>query len=211
MNRFSRPSTRAVSVAPLVAALLLATAFSADAQYSSDSGDKGRSSGSSNVDDSYNKGYSLESIRPQFRDADFHAVAPESGRLDTMWVQVPGIAAAQMAHRLHAAPADRFRLEAQGGPTVLRLKVCYATEGAKPRESSFGVLVTYDGRDIREFKTRARKYKSGTIDGSQRWISEWRTIDVPIEDGQHVLDVRAGEAQGVIAGIYLVPNHSASD
>lgn len=211
MKRFNRPSTRAVAVASLALVFATVLAWPVYGQYSSDPGDKGRASGSSTTDDSYSKGYSVESTRPQFRDADFHAVAPESGRLDTMWVQLAGSSTPQMAHRLHAAPADRFRLEAQGGPTVLRLKVCHATEGAKPRESSFGVLVTYDGQDIREFKTRARKYKSGTIDGSQRWISEWRTIDVPIEDGQHVLDVRAGETGGVIAGIYLVPNHSASD
>jgi hypothetical protein len=198
----------------LLLLLLCLVSFPASAQYGGDPGDKGRSgTNPGGLDtDPYSKGTTFESQSPQFRDADFRRAIPESGGYDSLWVQSGTDKEPRLVHRLHTTPPDRFRLNADGGPTVLRLKVCHVVEStSKPRARHVGVLVTFDGRDIREFKTRARNYKQGTVGGSQRWVSEWRTIDIPVDDGQHVVDVRASDMPGVIAGMFFIPDASAGD
>ncbi len=207
LSSLSRLVTRVVLCVCACAALAVCGAPRAAAQYSSDPGDKGRTSTSGSIPtDTFSKGTSFDGQRPQFRDSDFRPATPESGGFDSVWVHQAGTPEPRLAQRLHATPPDRFRLNAQGGPTILRLKVCHVMEGTtRPRQTSVGVLVTFDGRDIREFKTRARNYKQGTVGGSQRWVSEWRTIDIPVDDGQHVVEVRANDAPGVIAANFLVP------
>jgi len=143
---------------------------------------------------------------PTWNDADFAAITPESGRLDTVLVRSAHLGKHAVAfHRIRSDAASRFRVATLDGPSVMRVRVSFITDVEKPDEQKSALLIVIDDQPSRTFAIKAKRFRSATVGEAQRWISDPRVVDVPLPEGHHVIDVRRADGATEVVGVFEMP------
>ncbi len=139
------------------------------------------------------------------REGDFVIIAPETGRLDTVLVRVGSSEKPRVLHRVRPDLPSRFRVQSETGATVLRMRLSLLAVSKRPERRDEPVILAVDGEDPRTIPVKARRFRQVGLGDSLRWLSDPRDIEVPLTEGHHLVEVRAGNGPDAIVGVFQVP------